>query len=55
MIANFSSFYCPVDQTEYTGNLQQCRGYFLFARDSDVIINDGECLTTSHNGEQDIF
>jgi hypothetical protein len=43
--------YCPVEQPEYTGNIVSCTAYtggnFLFAGESEEIIEDGECVTPS--------
>merc|ERR1719487_1434580 len=43
--------YCPVDQPGYTGSATQCKGYtggnFLFAGESEELIEEGECLTAS--------
>jgi hypothetical protein len=43
--------YCPVEQPGYTGNIESCKSYrggnFLFAGESEEIIEDGECLTPS--------
>jgi len=39
--------YCSVDQPEYTGGIEQCKKYtggnFLFAGESEQIIEEGEC------------
>ena len=39
--------YCSVDQPEYTGGIPQCKsytgGYFVFAGESEQIIEEGEC------------
>jgi hypothetical protein len=41
--------YCPVDQPEYTGPINSCRsytgGFFVFAGDSEQIIDEGVCFT----------
>jgi hypothetical protein len=45
--------YCPVEQPEYTGNVQRCRqgyysgGNFMFYGKAEEIIEEGECLTPS--------
>jgi len=44
--------YCPVDQSEYTGNESKCRGTytggnFLFSGSAEQMIEEGQCITSS--------
>ena len=47
--------YCPADQPGYTGSATQCKGYtggnFLFAGESEELIEEGDCLTASPTTE----